>query len=187
MTKEAGAIDPFHFRLGQALDRPMQITSAGGSACAAEAFLRKRMNRPHLKLIFTFAIGIAIADLTGCATPSRHQFAQPANDWRTRSGQLLYRTAKTTLIGEVLVRFSKNGDFELTFSKGPGVTLLTIRQSEAFAEVKGALARMGWSGPVDRAPKQLHGWLELREKIIHAQDRPQLRHVAGGETFLFRF
>lgn len=130
---------------------------------------------------------IAIVDLTGCATASRHQFAQPSNDWQTRGGQLLYRTPKTTLIGEVLVRFSQNGDFELTFSKGPGMTLLTIRQSESFAEVKGALARMGWSGPVDRAPKHLRGWLELREKIIHAQDRQQLRHVAGGETFLFRF
>ena len=140
---------------------------------------------------------VAIVDLTGCATASRHQFAQASNDWQTRSGQLLYRTPKTTLIGEVLVRFSKHGDFELTFSKGPGVTLLAIRQSESFAEAKGLLAHMGWSGAVDRAPKQLRGWLELRETIIHAlaaaspsrsgQDRQQVRHVAGGETFLFRF
>ena len=27
----------------------------------------------------------------------------------------MYRTPKTTLIGDVLVRFSKRGDFELTF------------------------------------------------------------------------
>ena len=41
-------------------------------------------------------------------------------EWQARSGQLLYRNARTTLIGDVLVRFSKSGDFELTFSKGPG-------------------------------------------------------------------
>ena len=55
-------------------------------------------------------IALAIVDLTSCATTSRHQFAEP-RDWRTRSGQLLYRNDKTTLIGEVLVRFSKSGDF----------------------------------------------------------------------------
>jgi hypothetical protein len=146
------------------------------------------MTKIGLGVTAFYAILLAVmVDFTGCATTSRHQFAQPSNDWQTRNGQLLYRTPKTTLIGEVLVRFSKSGDFELTFSKGPGVTLLTIHQSQSFAEAKGLLARMGWSGPVDRAPKQLRGWLELREKIIHTQDRPQLRHVAGGETFLFRF
>jgi len=132
-------------------------------------------------------VGLALTVLlAGCSTASRHQFAQAANDWQTRSGQLLYRNAKTTVIGEVLVRFSRKGDFELTFSKGPGVTLLTIHQSESFAEARGGLARMGWSGPVDRAPAPLRGWLGLREKLIHTQDR-RVRHVSGAETFLLRF
>ncbi len=132
-------------------------------------------------------VALLILDLTGCAILSPHQFTEPSNDWQTRNGQLMYRTAKTTLIGEVFVRFSKNGDFELTFSKGPGVTLLTLRQNNSFAEAKGALAPRGWSGPVESAPKQLRGWLELRDKIIHAQDRQSLRHVRGKETFLFHF
>jgi hypothetical protein len=125
--------------------------------------------------------------LTACATVSRHQFAEPAHDWQARSGQLLYRTQKTTLIGEVLVRFSKSGDFELTFSKGPAVTLLVLRQDANFAEMKGPLARQGWSGPVDRAPPQLRGWLGLRDEFLHAKDRQSIRHVAGAETFLLRF
>jgi len=132
-------------------------------------------------------IALLIVDLAACATVSRHQFAEPTRDWQARSGQLLYRTQKTTLIGEVIVRFSKSGDFELTFSKGPGVTLLVLRQDATFAEVKGPLARQGWSGPIDRAPPQLRGWLELREKLLHAQDRQSIRHVDGAETFLFRF
>ena len=129
----------------------------------------------------------------------RHQFANSAQDWQTRSGQLLYRNATTTLIGEVLVRFSANGDFELTFSKGPGLTLLTLRQDATFAQVKGAMAGPGWSGPIDRAPPQLRGWLGLRDKIVQAQDRQprnnrgsrtvseSIRHTAGPETFLLRF
>lgn len=130
---------------------------------------------------------VAIVELTGCATASRHQFAEATRDWQTRSGQLLYRTPKATVIGEVVVRYSKSGDFELTFSKGPGVTLFILRQSENFADVKGPLARTGWSGSIDRAPAQLRGWLELRERVIQAQNRQQVRHVAGSETFLFRF
>ena len=92
-----------------------------------------------------------------------------------------------TLIGDILIRFSKSGDFELTFSKGPGVTLLMIRQDPSFAEVKGPLAGSGWSGPIDRAPQQLRAWLGVREKLIGAQDRQSVRYIAGNETFLFRF
>jgi hypothetical protein len=131
-------------------------------------------------------LGMTIC-LISCATISRHQFAEPTAAWQTRTGQLLYRTAKTTLIGDVFVRFSKDGDFELTFSKGPGVTLLSLRQDVSFAEVKGGLAQRGWSGPIDRAPPQLRGWLGLRDAIVHAQDRDLVRYVAGAETFLLRF
>ena len=115
---------------------------------------------------------------------SQHQWAARSADWQTRSGQLMYRNATTTLIGEVLVRFSKGGDFELTFSKGPGLTLLTLRQDQSFAEIKGALAGPGWSGRIDHAPAQLRSWLGLRDRIIHAKDRQSIRHTSDGETFL---
>jgi hypothetical protein len=139
------------------------------------------------RFIVRLIVALTLVDLAGCAALSRHQFIDPARDWQVRSGQLLYRTPKTTLIGEVVVRFSRSGEFELTFSKGPGVALLVLRQNASFAQVKGALARMGWSGPVERAPKQLRPWLELRDKIMRAQDRQPIRHVSGAETFLLRF
>lgn len=129
---------------------------------------------------------IAALLLTNCATTSTHQFAQPVADWQTRSGQLLYRTPNRTVIGDAVVRFSKTGDFELTFSKGP-VTLLTIRQDGQFAEVKGAFAGRGWAGSVDHAPQQLRGWLGLRDAIIRSPAQHQIRHVSGSETFIFRF
>jgi hypothetical protein len=130
---------------------------------------------------------ISVVCLTSCAVTSRHAFVEPSNDWQTRSGQLLYRARNVTLIGDILVRYSRSGDFELTFSKAPGITLLTLRQDAKFAEVKGALARMGWAGPVDRAPQQLRDWLELRDKITYAQDQKSIRYTRGGETFLLRF
>ena len=135
--------------------------------------------------------GIVIAFLsvclTSCATISPHKFAEPARDWQVRSGQLLYRNPKRTLIGEVYVRFSKTGDFELTFSKGSGFTLLVLRQDATFAELKGPLVDRGWSGPIDRAPQQLHGWLGLRDKLINAQNRQSFRYSMRAEEFLFQF
>ena len=140
------------------------------------------VNRPYLKI----AITLSILSLVSCATTSRHQFVEPAGNWQTKSGQLMYRTANTTLVGDVLVRFSKSGDFELTVSKGPGLTLLSLRQDASFAEVKGPFAEGRWSGPVEQAPKPLRGWLGLRDKLIHSKDR-SVRYTAGNETFLFRF
>src|SRR5438034_522067 len=125
--------------------------------------------------------------VTSCATASHHEFSDPTTGWQTKSGQLMYRAPKTTLIGEALVRFSETGDFELTVSKGPGITLLSLRQDTNFAEVKGGLARQGWSGPVTQAPSQLRGWLGLRDQFLYAPDRNTLRYAAGNETFVFRF
>jgi hypothetical protein len=140
-----------------------------------------------MSILRAIVIALAIVGLTSCVTISQHQFAEPTPDWQVRSGQLLYRTSKMTLIGDVLIRFSHTGDFELTFSKGPGVTLLMIRQDASFAEVKGSFGRGGWSGPVDQAPQELHGWLSLRAKLIHSQDQQAVRYSAGSETFLFHF
>ena len=131
-------------------------------------------------------LALALA-LSNCATTSRHQFADPGRDWQSRSGQLLYKSAKTSLIGEVLVRFSKSGDFELTFSKGPGLTLLHLRQDGNFASLKGPLARGGWSGATAQAPARLRGWLQLRDKVLASPNKSSISHSEGGESFTFRF
>ena len=138
-------------------------------------------------VVFLLFSAITVCCVTSCATSSSHSFSNPTSDWKSESGQLMYHTPNTTLIGEVLVRFSKAGDFELTVSKGPGITLLSLRQDATYAEVKGGLARRGWSGPVGQAPPQLHGWLGLRDQFLYAPDRKTLRYTAGNETFLFRF
>jgi hypothetical protein len=132
-------------------------------------------------------LAIILFYITSCVTISHHEFSDPSTGWQTKSGQLMYRAPNTTLIGEALVRFSNTGDFELTISKGPGITLLWLRQDANFAEVKGGLARQGWSGPVTQAPDQLRGWLGLRDQFLRAPDRKTLRYAVGNETFVFRF
>ena len=144
---------------------------------------RERSNRSFGRAFLL----IAVFCVTSCTTTSSHEFSKPTAGWETKTGQLMYRSPKTTLIGDALVRFSKTGDFELTVSKGPGITLLSIRQDATFAEVKGAFARQGWSGLVAQAPAQLRGWLALRDQFLHAPDQKTLRYTSGNETFLFRF
>lgn len=141
------------------------------------------VNRPRLRILLVAAL---VIDLTSCQT-IRHHFLGPALDWQARNGQLLYRGKKTTLIGEVLVRFSKTGDFELTFTKGPGIPLLEVRQDANFASVKGPLARGGWSGPSAQAPARLRGWLDLRELLMASGEKASVQHSLGTETFVFRF
>jgi hypothetical protein len=125
--------------------------------------------------------------LTSCATISEHRFAEPTAGWQIRMGQLMYRTANATLIGEALVRFSNTGDFELTVSKGPGITLLSLRQDSDFAEFNANFTGQHWSGHVAQAPPQLRGWLALRDQFLRAPNQKTLRYVSGSETFLFRF
>src|SRR5438105_13502161 len=116
----------------------------------------------------------AVACLTNCQT-FRHQLAEPTPDWQSRIGQLQYRGPKTSLIGEVLVRYSSAGDFELTFTKGPGVALLTVRQDNKFVRVSGPLTRGSWSGPPNETPARLRGWASLRELLLRSPTRPFLR------------
>jgi hypothetical protein len=134
-----------------------------------------------------FLLALLTVDLIGCATTAGHQFAEPTAAWELRTGQLLYAAPNRTLIADAVVRYSNAGDVELTLSKGPGVTLLSLRQDASFAQIKGPMSGRGWSGPIDRAPKQLRGWIALGDKIVHAKDRHVIRHVAGNEAFVLRF
>jgi hypothetical protein len=139
------------------------------------------------RAVATSLLFITAVCLTSCASISHHQFSEPAAGWQTKTGQLMYRTAKATLIGEAIVRLSKTGDFELTVSKGPGITLLSLRQDAGFAEFNASFTDQHWSGPTSRAPPQLRGWLGLRDQFLRAPNQKTLRYVSGSETFLFRF
>jgi hypothetical protein len=124
--------------------------------------------------------------LTSCQT-FRHRFLEPAPDWQSKIGQLQYRGPKTSLIGEVLVRYSTRGDFELSFSKGPGITLLTVRQDDKFVRVSGPLARGSWSGPPNETPLRLRGWVSLRELLLRSKSEAMVRQTVGPDSFTFAF
>ena len=146
------------------------------------------MNFRLIRLTTVFLLlTAALSGLTSCAFISRHVFSEPAADWQARTGQLMYRNRRITLVGEVLVRVSKNDDLEMAFSKGPGVNLLTLKQDATFAEIRGGLARGGWSGSVSNAPPRLRGWLELRDELLKGKDKKEIRHTSGRETFVFHF
>ena len=120
----------------------------------------------------------------GCAV---HQFALPSRTWMTCNGQLSYHGRKTSLIGEVLVRYSNRGDFELTFTKGPGVTLLTLRTDPEFARVQGPLVRVPWSGPLTQPPARAAGWLAVRSEMLQHPEKRIVQVSEGIETFVLRF
>ena len=154
-----------------------------GSVHRIALIFRREGNRRYLLSI----AAITCFCLTSCASVSHHQFSEPAGGWQTKTGQLMYRTDKSTLIGEAIVRLSKSGGFELTVSKGPGITLLSLRQDAEFAEFNASFTGQRWSGPTASAPSQLRGWLALRDQFLRAPNQKTLRYVTGSETFVFRF
>jgi len=147
-----------------------------------------RHMKPQIRLISALSlIALALFALTGCGLLSLHQFRSPAKDWQARTGQLMYRNSGMTVTGDVLVRFSKTGDFELTFSKGPGVNLFMIQQDATYAHVTSSLSHLSWSGKPEDAPKQLRGWLSLRQKLIASPNDKVVRQTLDSEKFVFRF
>lgn len=136
-------------------------------------------------MLLPWLAGLALC-LSSCQT-ARQLFVQPEPGWESRVGQLQYRSPKTTLIGDVLVRYSAAGDFELTFSKGPGLILLTVRQNDQFVRVSGPLARGSWSGAPRNAPVHLRGWVSLRDLLLREKSQPLVRRTVGGDSFTFAF
>ena len=139
-----------------------------------------------MRRLFLAAACLPFFCLTNCQT-FRHQFIEPSPEWQSQVGQLQYRGPKTSLIGEVLVRYSTRGDFELIFSKGPGVTLLTVHQDDKFVRVSGPLARGSWSGPPNDAPARLRGWASLRQLLLGASASHLVQETIGAEQFTFAF
>src|SRR5437588_6790828 len=133
------------------------------------------------------AATVLLALTLGCSGCAIHQFAEPTRQWTTRSGQLSYHGPKRAFIGEVLVRFSTRGDFELTFTKGPGVTLLLVRTDPEFARIQGPLGGLPWSGPIASPPARAGGWLALRREILRNPQKRIVRVSEGSETFVLRF
>jgi len=140
-----------------------------------------------MRLLRAAVAGVAFLFLTACASTSQHKFTAPSDEWRTRVGQMRYQSGKTSFIGDVLARTSSNGNFELTFSKGPGMTLLLVQQDPDFVRISGPLARGSWSGSPKNAPVHLRGWLSLRDEIANVPSGKTVRKTIGGETFVFRF
>ena len=135
------------------------------------------------------ALALCALAIAGCETTSEttstHQFAAPRSTWRTKAGQLAYKGPTMAVIGEVLVRFSKKGQFELTLTKGPGVNLLIVRQDAQFASAEGPLAGASWAGPTSSAPERLRGWFSLRKKILAGGN--SIQTASGSESFNLRF
>ena len=146
------------------------------------------MNTQTAPRLAALIFGAASLVFTSCqTTTSSHQFADPSPAWQTKTGQLAYTDQKVSLIGEVLARYSKDGEFELTFTKAGGITLLSVRQDPQFGKAEGPLARRSWSGPLAKAPPHLRGWFQLRDKIVNGRRSATLRHDSGEQTFTLRF
>jgi len=144
--------------------------------------------RKMTRLCFlAFAFVLAAVLFPGCAT-TNNSFPSPGADWKTFQGQLHYTSAAgKSIIGDVVIRRSPHGDFQLEFQSGPGFPLIRLWQSGEVARAEGVFARGAWQGSAAKPPQRLKSWFKLRDSFAR-QDHPT--HLAineGGDHFVFHF
>jgi len=145
------------------------------------------MMRPLLPLTLLLAATLALA---GCASGIFPAY-NPAG--RNFSGQMLYAGKKRTFVGEFTVRQSPT-DFALDVTKGPGMELILIRESEDKLVQIEALGHTWHGNPHHYVPQQVRNWVALRD-VFNGNTPPgatvtrapsQITVVfANGERFVF--
>lgn len=127
-----------------------------------------------------------------CQSPSgsggASAFPTPAADWQTLSGQMQHVGLDgKSVIGDVVIRRSKQGDFQLSFASGPGFPLMRLWVSGTRGRAEGVMARRPWQGEVAKAPERLRGWFQLPKIFATKGHNRDLSVVEQGERFVFHF
>ena len=83
---------------------------------------------------------------------------------KTRVGQLQYSYGGHSIVGDIILRSLKGGDYDLYFSKG-GVTILEFQTRGSHMAATGMVAKNGWSGQTSEARGPLKPWAMLSEVL----------------------
>jgi hypothetical protein len=100
--------------------------------------------------------------LAGCQSAKEISGLGP--EAKTRIGQLQYSYGGRSIVGDIILRSLRGGDYDLFFSKG-GVTVLEFQTRGAHMAATGMLAGNGWSGETEQARGPLKPWALLREVL----------------------
>src|ERR1700679_2413838 len=100
-----------------------------------------------------------LATLPGCSTGIFPAY-NPAG--RNIAGQMLYSGRKRTFVGEFTVRQSPT-DFALDVTKGPGMELILLRESDDNLVRVEALGHTWQGNPQHFVPPQVRNWVALRD------------------------
>lgn len=100
--------------------------------------------------------------LAGCQTVKEISGLGP--EAKTRIGQLQYSFGDRSIVGDIILRSLKGGDYDLYFSKA-GVTVLEFQTRGSHMAATGMLAKNGWSGQTAEARGPLRPWAALREVL----------------------
>jgi len=109
-------------------------------------------------LVFTLVAAGFATFLPGCSTGIFPEY-NPAG--QNVAGQMLYEGKKRTFVGDFTVRQSPT-DFALDVTKGPGMELILIRESEDNLVRVEALNHTWQGDPRHFVPAQVRNWVALR-------------------------
>jgi hypothetical protein len=117
---------------------------------------------PESDMTSRILILLAAILLAGCQ--SAREISGLGPEASTRVGQLQYTYGGRSIVGDIILRSLKGGDYDLYFSKG-GVTVLEFQTRGSHMAATGLLAKNGWSGETDKAFGPLKPWAMLREVL----------------------
>jgi hypothetical protein len=138
-------------------------------------------------LFFSMAALLALA---GCASNIFPAY-NPAG--RNVAGQMLYVGKKRTFVGDFTVRQSPT-DFALDVTKGPGMEVILIRESDDNLVRVEALGHTWQGNPQHFVPAQVRNWVGLREVFtggtppgatVTRTANQITANFANGERFVF--
>ncbi len=129
---------------------------------------------------FLFALCLLV--FAGCQslhTPA----ANPGGQFLT--GQMHYASTKRSFVGDFTARISQS-DFQFDVTKGPGVPLLSLRESgDTYVHFEGA--GHSWTGnPKIFTPGKLKSWLALHDVLL-GRARADVRVTRQGEQLIADF
>jgi hypothetical protein len=100
--------------------------------------------------------------LSGCQTVN--ELPGLGSNAKRHDGQMVYQTPRTSIAGDVILRTSPSGDYDLVLLKG-GVQVLQVQAHDDQLVASGLFARNGWTGPLDRAPGPLKSFALLKQVV----------------------
>ncbi|MEO6847312.1 MAG: hypothetical protein ABI443_07285 [Chthoniobacterales bacterium] len=128
---------------------------------------------------------IAFLLVSACQTAPKIAFTPQT----LQHGRLLWKTSSKSLVADIIIQKSANGDTRLILTKETGSPILIITRTTSLLDVDERMNGKHWRGEPSRLPSALIGWSALIDAIAVSKHMPEgfnEVHDASGWNAIYR-